>query len=170
MNFEQLHLSFPYVLSGGLAFCTNVRLQQDLCIPWGPSHSTLRIPLKLQPNPRVFGFFRFSFDTYRFVLIFFFCMSDGFLNQRNLRPVVSVGVSTECVRLEFEGPHAQDKYGCNQKLANYGIGSVKHIGRKKCNIDCIISFGYISQIGKNIQISIVLFPLDIFHKLSRNYD
>ena len=52
----------------------------------------------------------------------------------------------------------------------YGIGNVKHKGRKKCNIDCIISFGYISQIGKNIQISTVLFPLDIFHKLSRNCD
>ena len=30
----------------------------------------------------------------------------GAANQRNLRLVVSVGVSTECVRLEFEGPHA----------------------------------------------------------------
>ena len=27
-------------------------------------------------------------------------------DQRNLRNVVSVGVSTESVRLEFEGPHA----------------------------------------------------------------
>ena len=40
-------------------------------------------------------------------------------NQRNLRPVVSVGVSTECARLEFEGPHALDKNVCDQKLLNF---------------------------------------------------
>ena len=34
------------------------------------------------------------------------------------------------------------------------------------NINCIISFGYISQIGKNIPISIALFPLVIFYKLA----
>ena len=52
------------------------------------------------------------------------------LNQRNVRPVVSVGVSTECGRLEFEGPHALDKNGFNKKITNV---SIKHIGRKRSN-------------------------------------
>ena len=47
------------------------------------------------------------------------------------------------------------------------FGYISQIGK---NINCIISFGYISQIGKNIPISFVLFPLDILHKLARNYD
>ena len=42
-------------------------------------------------------------------------------HQRNLRPVVSVGVSTECVRLECEGPHGMHKYGCNPKLVKMWV-------------------------------------------------
>ena len=49
-------------------------------------------------------------------------------NQRNLRPVVSVGVSTECARLEYEGHHANSKNGCDifkQNLSHLWIGDLK---------------------------------------------
>ena len=48
--------------------------------------------------------------------------------QRNLRPVVSVGVSTECARLEYEGHHANRKNGCyifKQNLSHLWIGDLK---------------------------------------------
>ena len=44
----------------------------------------------------------------------------------------------------FEGPHAQDKNGCDPKLSNFGIGNDKTYRKEKNAI------------------SIVLFPLVIF--------
>ena len=58
-------------------------------------------------------------------------------------------------------------------LAHFGSWFSLDIFHKLARIsivNCIISFGYITQIGKNIPLSFVLFPLDIFHKLAWNYD
>ena len=77
--------------------------------------------------------------------------------------------------LKGEGTHRGNLFVHNsgqnpphlRSVVSAGVSTISQIGK---NSNCIISFGYISQIGKNIPISFVLFPLDIFHKLARNYD
>ena len=51
-------------------------------------------------------------DFYRMLNVCFVPVCISY--QRNLRSVVSVGVSTECARLECEGPHGMHKYGSQQ--------------------------------------------------------
>ena len=89
-----------------------------------PQTPTLRIPWKLQPKPRVLGFFDSCHAILQFSDVSFSIRLKQ--NQRNLRPMVSVGVSTECVRLEFEGHHANGKNGCyifKQNLSQNLIGA-----------------------------------------------
>ena len=85
--------------------------------------------------------------------------------------MVSVGVSTELSSIGVWGtPRYAQIWKSTILSKNWLMISFGYISQIGKNIHCIISFGYISQIGKNIPISFVLFSLDILHKLARNYD
>ena len=84
-----------------------------------------------------------QYRLYYFLWIYF----SNWQEYTNINSIFSIRYISQIdkkLRLMFEGPHAQDKNGCDPKLSNFGIGNDKTYRKEKNAI------------------SIVLFPLDIF--------